>query len=242
MTEDDRPIALDAYERLAHGYAARAATKAENGYNEQPAMRRRLGALAGLTMLDAGCGPGFLVAHALEHGAAEVVGFDVSPTMVALARQRAGDRARLFVGDLAKPRPELDSGHFDIVASSLAIDYVRDWSTPLREFSRVLKSGGRLVMSVQHPMGSYKWFAPPSAFGVHYCEAPWRGFTNEPVIVPDFYRSVEEVINPVLAAGFVLTGVEETKPLPELAAIDPRKYAQGSAFPTFLILDARRGD
>ena len=239
MTNSDTPIALKAYEKLAHAYSEIAETKAENGYNEHPAIRAQIGDVAGLKILDAGCGPGFLTRDMLKGGAAEAFGFDISPKMIEIARERAGPRANLFVADLAQPLPSLESDYFDLVVSSLAIDYVRDWRTPLAEFKRVLKTKGRLVFSVQHPQGAYEWYKPPSAFGVHYCEAVWTGFTDEPVVVPDYYRPMEEIIRPLLEAGFNLCSLKETKPLAELEAINPRKFREGTNFPTFMILDAR---
>ncbi|MFK7740798.1 MAG: methyltransferase domain-containing protein [Planctomycetota bacterium] len=136
----------------------------------------------------------------------------------------------------------LGDASFDLVVSSLAIDYVYDWSTPLAEFHRLLKATGRLVFSVQHPMGSYKWLQPPTAFGVHYCEVAWKGFTKTPVVVPDYYRSFEEIVNPLLAAGFQLEGILETRPLDALRAIHPKKYRQNATFPTFMVISARRVD
>ncbi|MEM7763352.1 MAG: class I SAM-dependent methyltransferase [Pseudomonadota bacterium] len=237
--DSDSPIALAAYEALAEGYAANAERKAENGYNEHPAMRAQLGDVRGLAILDAGCGPGFLTRDLLALGASRVVALDISPNMVRLAEERNGPSVEYLVADLAQPIAQADA-RFDLIVSSLALDYVRDWSRPLGEFYRLLKPCGRLLFSVQHPMGAYAWFEPPSAFGVHYCEATWRGFTKQPVVVPDYYRSVEELINPVLQAGFRLTQLHETKPLPELATIDPRKYQKNATFPTFIIVDARR--
>lgn len=239
MTSADKPIARDAYEQLAQGYAAIAETKAENGYNEHPAMRAQIGDVSGLSVLDAGCGPGFLARDLLNGGAQRVVAFDVSPAMIDIAKGQTNDRAELFVADLGRPLP-LNDNDFDLVVSSLAIDYVRDWSVPLGEFHRVLKTAGRLVISVQHPMGSYAWFKPPSAFGVHYCEKPWSGFTPKPVVVPDYYRSFEEIMNPVVEAGFRLNRLHETKPIDALRHIDPAKYRKNSTHPTFMIIDAQR--
>lgn len=241
MTDPDTPIALDAYEKLARAYSEIAESKAENGYNEHPAIRAQIGDVTQLKVLDAGCGPGFLTRDLLEKGASEVVGFDISPNMIEIAKERLGPGANLFVGDLAQPLTSLESDYFDLVVSSLAIDYVRDWSTPLAEFKRVLKTGGRLVFSVQHPQGSYEWFKPPSAFGVHYCEAVWKGFTDDPVVVPDYYRSIEEIISPLIEAGFRLCALKETKPAPELEAINPRKFHEGTKFPTFMVIDAELG-
>lgn len=237
MSKEDRPIALAAYETLANAYAAIAETKAENGYNEHPAMRRVVGPVAGLAVLEAGCGPGFLARDLLAGGAARVTAFDVSPAIVRLARARA-PQAHVFVADMARPLGALADAQFDLVVSSLAIDYVRDWSLPLSEFRRLLRPGGRLVFSVQHPMGAYQWYRPPSAFGVHYVEARWKGSTAEPVTVPDYYRSFEEMVNPLIAAGFVLRKLHETRPDPALKAIDPEKFARNSAFPTFMVFDA----
>ena len=240
MTDPDKPIALEAYETLADAYAAKAETKAENGLNEHPAIRSVIGAVEGLSILDAGCGPGFLSRDMLAAGASQVAAFDVSPRMVELAKRRVDDSGRVFVADMAKPLTQLADSSFDLVVSSLAIDYVRDWSVPLAEFYRVLKPAGRIVFSVQHPMGSYDWFKPPSAFGVHYCETDWSGFTETPVTVPDYYRSFEEIMNPLLGAGFIFKGVHETRPAAELEAIDPRKYAKNSTFPTFMVIDAQK--
>ena len=157
--------------------------------------------------------------------------------MIEIAGERVGSDAELIIADLAKPL-DLETDAFDLVVSSLAIDYVRDWTVPLSEFHRVLSDNGRLVMSVQHPLGSYSWLQPPSAFGVHYCEKPWGGFTEEPVVVPDYYRSFEEIINPIIQAGFTLTNIHETRPLEVLKTIDPRKYQKNSVYPTFMVLEA----
>jgi ubiquinone/menaquinone biosynthesis C-methylase UbiE len=113
---------------------------------------------------------------------------------------------------MAEPLGFLESGTFDIVASSLAIDYVRDWTQPLSEFYRVLKPQGRLVLTVQHPIGAFLWYKLPGYAGVQYAEAMWKGFGKDPITVPDYYRSFEEMVNPLIQAGFALRQVLDTKP------------------------------
>ena len=236
---DEKPIALQAYEALAERYSALAETKAENGYIEHPAMRGQLTDVAGLSVLDAGCGPGFLSSYLAAKGA-KVTGFDISPRMIELARERTAGAVRLFVADMAGEIPELGAAEFDVVASSLAIDYVRDWTVPLGTFRRALKPGGTLVFSVQHPLGAYLWYKPESAFGVQYVKAVWRGFGGEPVTVPDYYRSFEEMVNPLVAAGFSVKKVLDAKPIPALKEKSPELFARYSRTPTFMVIVAKK--
>lgn len=234
-----QPISLAAYETLAKRYSEQAEGKTENGYIEHPAMRKQLGKVNGLAVLDAGCGPGILSSWLLAHGA-QVTGFDISPKMITLARKRCGRKAKFFLTDMARPLPSLQDNSFDVVGSSLAIDYVRNWRIPLKEFHRVLKRNGRLVLTVQHPLGSYLWYKPASTVGVHYVEATWRGFGGEPVIVPDYYRSFAEIIMPLIRAGFTIRAVVDALPVPALKAKEPQLYKKYRAFPPFMIIEARK--
>jgi ubiquinone/menaquinone biosynthesis C-methylase UbiE len=237
--QNDKPIALEAYENLAERYSQIAESKAENGYIDHPAMRKQIGLVQGLNILDAGCGPGILASFLIANGAT-VTGFDLSPKMIDLARQRTKNNAKFFVADMARPIPDLNDSGFDLVVSSLAIDYVRDWKIPLREFHRVLKPNGRLIFSVQHPMAAFNWYKPSTAFGVHYVEATWRGFGGEPVVVPDYYRSFEEMINPLVSSGFSITKIADTKPIEELKKIDLERFEKFNRQPTFMVIEACR--
>jgi magnesium-protoporphyrin O-methyltransferase len=80
--------------------------------------------LTGLRLLDAGCGTGALAVEAARRGA-DVVAVDISPTLIALARERAprdlgAGRVAFVVGDLVDP----DFGRFDhVVAMDSLIHY-----------------------------------------------------------------------------------------------------------------------
>ena len=105
--------------------------------------------MAGRRILDAGCGSGPLFAALRDRGAI-VTGFDKSAGMLELARRRLGDDADLQVADLGRPLPFPD-GAFDDVIASLVLHYLEDWGPALAELRRVLKPGGRLIVSVDHP-------------------------------------------------------------------------------------------
>ncbi len=235
---EKKPIALDAYELLAESFDRLAPSKAENAYIEQPAMRKAIGEnVRGLKIFEAGCGPGILAEYLIHEGA-KVVGFDVSPKMIELAKKRNPKNATFFVADgaLALPLGSEQNGQFDMVVASLAIDYIQDWAMPLSEFYRLLKPKGKFIFTIKHPLGSWNWYKPECAFGVQYVEAPWKDFNDDPVMMPDYYRSFGEVINPLIKAGFKILGVEDLKPIDALRTIDPFKFGKYSKLATFMCI------
>ncbi|WP_326566232.1 class I SAM-dependent methyltransferase [Amycolatopsis rhabdoformis] len=138
-----------AYDPIAAGYTAENDGSLMNAYYERPAMLSLAGDVAGRHILDAGCGAGPLSALLLERGAV-VTGIDSSAGMLEHARARLGSSVDLRVVDLADPLPFADDS-FDDVVASLVLHYLEDWGPTLAEFRRVLRPGGRLLVSVEHP-------------------------------------------------------------------------------------------
>src|SRR5262245_22999152 len=110
----EEPIALGAYSRLADAYAARIDTKAHNACYDRPAVLSLLPLVEGRRVLDAGCGPGVYAEWLVRRGA-EVVGVDVCPRMVELARLRLGCKATVVEADLERPLNFLPPASFDLV-------------------------------------------------------------------------------------------------------------------------------
>jgi 2-polyprenyl-6-hydroxyphenyl methylase/3-demethylubiquinone-9 3-methyltransferase len=107
--------------------------------------------LAGTLWLDAGCGTGALSRWLAARGCC-VLGVDASQEMVGEANQSAQSQnfsERLdFVRITSVAHLALDDGAVDGVLCSSVLEYVPDPSACLAEFSRVLKPGGLLVVSV----------------------------------------------------------------------------------------------
>jgi ubiquinone/menaquinone biosynthesis C-methylase UbiE len=117
----------------------------------------------GEQVLDVACGTGQVTLQAAEAvGArASVLGIDVSQRMVDTATQRARQQsvanvafARMDAQQLALP----DAG-FDVVLCSLGLMYVPDPAQAVFEMRRVLRPGGRLVLSVWGERSRCDWAA-----------------------------------------------------------------------------------
>ena len=99
----------------------------------------------GATVLDAGCGVGYGTAH-LAQVAERVVGVDVSHDAVSYARAHyAGANVEFHVADVLE-LPFADDS-FDVVCSFEIVEHVADAERFVTELARVLKPGGRLVLS-----------------------------------------------------------------------------------------------
>jgi SAM-dependent methyltransferase len=115
------------------------------------AERRRLrypllGLESGGSVLDAGCGAGEVCAELREIVGSEgrVVGVDASATMVDTGRARFAD-VEFDVADVqALP---FDDATFDAVRSERVLQHVDDPQQAVREMARVVRSGGRVVLT-----------------------------------------------------------------------------------------------
>ncbi|ORA11022.1 methyltransferase domain-containing protein [Mycobacterium asiaticum] len=107
-----------------------------------------------LRVLEIGCGNGALLRALDENGDIDfAVGVDSSEGMLARARERSRDRARLRFGKVNGPALDVPDDHIDVVISFLSFRYL-DWDPVMAEIRRVLAPGGRLwvVDMVEQPV------------------------------------------------------------------------------------------
>ena len=131
---------------------------------EEPFVHETIGPVAGLAVLDLGCGTG---RHALWLAAAgaRVTAVDFSEGMLAEARRKPGAEAVRFVMHDLHERLPFPSGSFDRIVSGLVLEHIRDLHGFFREARRMLEPGGRAVVSAMHPAmflrGSQARFTDP---------------------------------------------------------------------------------
>ena len=133
------------------GYARWSETYDNSGnpliHLEQPVVWSIFDRVAPSAALDAACGTGRHARRLVELGH-NVVGVDGSPEMLGLAKRSVPDAA-FREGDLCSL--PLESASVDLVVCALALEHVADLSRAIAELTRVLRSGGRMVLSDLHP-------------------------------------------------------------------------------------------
>ena len=134
---------------------------------------------AGMRVLDVCTGPGMLVEAAIERGA-QAVGLDFSVQAVELA-QRQVPAGEFRQGD-AQSLPFADNS-FDAIVCAYGVIHVPVPEMALREMFRVVRTGGRVAISV------WDSTTPNNGFGMIYAAVRARGSFDVPVPHgPDYFQ------------------------------------------------------
>jgi SAM-dependent methyltransferase len=203
------------YDYFAANYAAANDNSLFNAWYARPEMLRLAGDIKAKRVLDAGCGHGPLMVAMRDRGAF-VAGFDLSPAMIDIAQNRLGTCPDIRVADLSETLPYEDD-EFDVVTCSLALHYVRDWAPALAELRRVLKPGGRLVVSIIHPFVYAFCYQNEDYFAVTRYSEDYE-HDGAAFTLTYWHRPLQDVINAFLDAGLVITSVTEPAADPDTPA------------------------
>ena len=170
-------------------------------------------------VLDLGCGFGWHAHYAAERKARHVVAIDVSERMLAKAESMdsEGIEYRLSaMEDLSFP-----ASTFDVIISSLAFHYVKDWDTLIRKISSWLRPDGDFVFSVEHPVftayGSQDWYYSEDGKILHFPVDNYFYEGKRDAIflgehMTKYHRTLTTYISSLLDNGFTITKLAEPEP------------------------------
>lgn len=234
----DRPDFFAGYSQLERSIAGL------SGAAEWPLLRPLLPVMAGLRVVDLGCGFGWFCRWARTQGAAQVLGLDLSENMLARARAMTEDPAITYQrADLEQV--ELPESAFDLAYSALALHYLPDIGPLLRTVRRSLVPGGRFVFSVEHPVltAPVRQGWTTDAEGRHAW--PVNGYLDESARTTDwlapgvvkYHRTVATTLNSLIQNGFTIAAVEEYGATLEQVAARP-EWARERERPLFLLVSA----
>lgn len=170
-----------------------------------------LSALSGEVALDAACGTGRHSAYLCERGF-DVIGVDSNRSMLEIAEAKV-PAADFRVGDVDSL--PVDDESVDVVVCSLALTHVEQLRPVMTEFTRVVRAGGRVVVSDMHPMvvtfgGAAVFPTGSDQFELHF--------------VRNHRHSVSDYLGAALAAGLVVRECREPA-VPERAIRGNPAYA-----------------
>jgi len=215
-----------------------------------PAHAAICGCVSGCRILDVGCGSGYFAREMAARGA-RVTGIDLSPRMIARAREHEASSPlgiEYHTVDAAETLNAFAPATFDMATSCLALQDMPRPDDVLRQVRGVLRPGGRFVASIEHPCtnppfrewhrdadGRKRWLCIDRYFDRGPREYTWvrwpRAFTTSANHAP-----LEDWFDWIRDARFDLRAVRE--PTPTEAAIRARPaLADAARVPYFLVFD-----
>lgn len=198
--------------------------KGLDGAGEWYELKKILPGFKDKTVLDLGCGYGWHCAYAVKMGASYVLGIDISEKMLEIAKNR-NFSSNIEYQCMAMEDLDFSKNTFDIVISSLAFHYVKDFEGLVKKISIWLKEGGEFVFSVEHPVftsyGSQDWYYGEDGNILHfpvdnyYYEGKRQAvFLGEKVI--KYHRTLTIYLSCLLQNGFELKNIIEPQPSQEM--------------------------
>ena len=124
-------------------------------YSARPFVLDHCEPLAGLNILDIGCGEGYVGREMLKRGADNILGLDISEKMIGAAteiqNQQGLEGLHYAVKDIRES--VLPKGNYDLVMAMFLFNYltIDEMKETMAKVLEVLKPGGHFVFSVPHP-------------------------------------------------------------------------------------------
>lgn len=216
-----------------------------------PSLIKLIGEVKGRTIIDAGCGEGYLARHLAKEGA-EVLAIDFSHRLIEEAKNKTPQELNVKFEqiDLQKPLPyPSDSSHL-IICSMVLMDLPKIDKT-LKEFYRIAKVNGELIVSICHPSYTVPFIKMKRSVSdvflgkeapIEIISYPESAVVNRKVYgmakkTPYIQRRISFYFNTIAEAGFVIKRVEEPI-LPERYKKKVPKLWHATKIPLFLLIKA----
>lgn len=215
---------------------------------EIPALFKLLPSLEGFSILDLGCGFGGHCILYVDMGAKKVVGVDISEKMLEIAKKE-NTSPKITYKHMAMEDISDFNDSFDLVVSSLAIQYVKDFEKLVKQVYRLLNANGSFIFSQEHPFSTSftdgdRWTKDKEDIKLHanvsnYSidgkrESKW--FKDGLV---KYHRTFSSIVNTLIESGFTIEKVVEPIASFEVMEEYPA-YKDNIHRPDFLLITARK--
>ena len=217
---------------------------------ETPILFAMLPALHRKAILDIGCGMGQHAKQYSSMGAESVMAIDISEKMLEYAKEH-NKADNIIYQRMAMEDIEKIDRRFDLVTSSLAFDYIEDFSGLMRKVHMLMKEDAEFVFSMSHPIvtawdGAYDRYTRTETGERLY--ANLRNYCVEGLRKVDwivngyecYHRTVSSLINALLKAGFILEECQEAHISDEMRQQYPALFGGTIHRPEFIFFRCRK--
>ena len=199
---------------------------------EQRFLRHMLPEIAGLDVIDAGCGTGRWLQLLASRHPASLVGVDPSPEMLQRASAKLGAKSTLHLGSCAAL--PVQNAAADLILASFVISYLDDIETFARELNRVARPGANIFLTDMHP---------DTAISLNWKRSFRANHTERNLQVT--IHSLHQIIDTFQSHGFeLLTHIEPRFDSPEKSTFEQNgkheSYDAAANLPAIYILQLRK--
>ncbi|ATY09871.1 class I SAM-dependent methyltransferase [Amycolatopsis sp. AA4] len=216
---------------------------------EWPSFKNALGDLRGARVLDVGCGEGSFTRRIKQLGAAQVVGTDLSPGMIALARQAEARNPLGITHEVQDLAAMPLQGEFDVVTAIHVLHYAdtrETMQTMAKTMHANLKPGGRLAVLSANADSSEE-SETAAGFRTYRPANPQEGdkfkvavLTTPPTEIEVHHWPTETIVEILETAGFTNVSWSLVRPSETVAPADRDRAARCAKNPTSLTLTATK--
>ena len=218
-----------------------------SGAGEWHELQKLLPDLRDCAALDLGCGYGWHCRYLIENGAKSVIGVDLSEKMLEKANQ-INKLEGIAYQHQAIEEVSFSPAQFDLVISSLAFHYIKDFDTLCQNIYTWLQPGGQFLFSIEHPVftaaGNQDWiygtdneklYWPVDNYFLMGCrETTFLGDT-----VLKYHRTITAYFGSIVHSGFKITACIEPEPNSEMLEKFPQMHDELRR-PMMLIISAEK--
>lgn len=191
-----------AYDAIAAAYQAELGSELDKKPLDRALVQGFLELVGPGPIADVGCGPGHVTRFVAERHE-DVLGVDLSPAMIQLAREAAPE-LEFVVGSMLD-LPAADNAWAGAIAFYSIIHFTpQDRAKACRELARAVRPGGWLLLA-------FHVDSPDFAIGAVNHLTTWFG---QAVDVDGYFLDPAEVTADVEAAGFAVTATVDRQPIP----------------------------
>lgn len=237
------------WENVAKKYARKIGNYGDINHRKylNPIILRIIGNVKGKKILDLACGQGYF-ARIITRKGAKVTGIDISSSMINMAKDNEKEYTLgiSYLLENSYRMKRLRNKTFDIIISNVSFHDIDDIKKTIKECSRVLKSEGRLLFSIVHPIRSR---SVRSKAKDGYCNKMYGYLNQTRVTHPMFprrkdvglyHRPIGLYIKELVKNGFLVSRFDEIATFHSKGNIvsDSKLIKYNSEFPLFLTVEA----